>query len=195
MDGSSEVIYYLCPSKVTLSNIAKSSDSALTKAGLQVVFNGKDDDDQPLVTALKDTQWVQISTYMYNEYSAYVFAALQVPPESQATSEALAEEMLKSGRVTLAGLNFDKEKADMPPDAEKILAEVAALLVRQPGWKIRVDAYSSEAADKQANAVLSQKRASAVATWLLDHGIDKSRLSINGLGEADAAQRIELVRF
>ena len=53
--------------------------------------------------------------------SAYIFAALQVPPESQATSEALAEEMLKSGRVTLAGLNFDKEKADMPPDAEKIL--------------------------------------------------------------------------
>jgi outer membrane protein OmpA-like peptidoglycan-associated protein len=195
MDGSSEVIYYLCPSKVTLSNIAKSSDNALTKAGFKVVFNGKDDDDQPLVTALKDTQWVQISTYMYNEYSAYVFTALQVPPESQATSEALAEEMLKSGRVTLAGLNFDTEKADMPLDAEKILAEVAALLVRQPGWKIRVDAYSSEAADKQTNTVLSQKRASAIATWLLDHGIDKSRLSINGLGEADGAQHIELVRF
>jgi outer membrane protein OmpA-like peptidoglycan-associated protein len=195
MDGSSEVIYYLCPSKVSLSNIAKSSDNALTKAGFKVVFNGKDDDDQPLVTALKDTQWVQISTYMYNEYSAYVFAALQVPPESQATSQALAEEMLKSGRVTLAGLTFDKQKADMPPDAEKILVDIAALLVRQPDWKIRVDAYSSEAAGKQANMVLSQKRASAVATWLLDHGIDKSRLSINGLGDADAAERIELVRF
>jgi outer membrane protein OmpA-like peptidoglycan-associated protein len=83
----------------------------------------------------------------------------------------------------------------MPLDAEKILAEVAALLVRQPGWKIRVDAYSSEAADKQSNTILSQKRASAVATWLLDHGIDKSRVSINGLGDADSAQRIELVRF
>ena len=79
MDGASEVIYYLCPSKVTLSNIAKTSDTALTKAGFKTVFNGKDDDDQPLVTALKDTQWVQISTYMYNEYSAYVFVGLQGP--------------------------------------------------------------------------------------------------------------------
>lgn len=195
MDGSSEVIYYLCPSKATLSNIAKTSDGALTKAGFKTVFSGKDDDDQPLVTALKDTQWVQISTYMYNEYSAYILSAINVPAESQATSEALADEMTKNGRVTLSGLNFSKETADMPADAEKILAEVAALLVRQPDWKIRVEAYSTEAADKQMNAILSQKRASAVASWLLDHGIDKSRVSINGLGDADASQRIELVRF
>jgi len=195
MDGSSEVIYYLCPSKVTLSNIAKQSDSALTKAAYKVVFNGKDGEDQPLVTALKDTQWVQISTYMYNEYSAYILSTIRVAPESQAPSDALSEEMAKNGRVTLSGLSFDKEKFDMPSDAEKILAEVAALLIRQPEWKIRVEAHSGEASDRQLDANLSQKRASAVASWLLDHGIDKSRVSIHGVGDSDPSQRIDLVRF
>ena len=195
MDGDSEVIYYLCPSKVSLGNIIKNSDSALTKGGFKVVFNGKDDEEQPIVTALKDTQWVQVSTYMYNEYTAYILSAINVPPDSQSASEALAEEMTKNGRVTLAGLSFDKEKFDMPADADKLLAEVAALLVRQPNWKIRIEAHTAESSDKQANVMLSQKRASSVATWLLDHGIDKSRVSIQGLGDAEASQRVELVRF
>lgn len=195
MDGATEVIYYLCPSKVTLAHIAKVSDTALAKSGYKIVFSGKDDEDQPLVTALKDTQWLQISTYMYNEYSAYMLSAVKVPPESQATSEALADDMMKNGRVTLQGLNFDKKKFDMPADADKVLSEVAALLVRQPGWKIRVEAHSGDADDRQGNLELSTKRASAVATWLLDHGIDKSRISIQGAGDAELSQRIELVRF
>jgi outer membrane protein OmpA-like peptidoglycan-associated protein len=195
MDGATEVIYYLCPSKVSLPHITKFSDTTLAKSGYKIVFNGKDDDDQPLVTALKDTRWLQISTYMYNEYTAYVLSSVKVAPESQATSEALADDMVKNGRVTLQGFNFDKEKFDMPIDADKILAEVASLLVRQPNWKICVEAHSGDAANRPANVALSQKRASAIATWLMDHGIDKSRVSIQGLGDPDPSQRIELVRF
>ena len=195
MDGNSEVIYYLCPSKVSLGSIVKSSDTSLTKAGFKIVFNGKDDDEQPLVTALKDTQWVQISTYMYNEYTAYIQSAINVSSDSQSSSEALAEEMSKNGRVSLTGLSFEKEKFDMPADADKLLAEVAALLIRQPNWKVRIEAYTTDSTDKHANVVLSQKRASAIATWLLDHGIDKSRVSIQGLGDAEATQRVELIRF
>jgi outer membrane protein OmpA-like peptidoglycan-associated protein len=124
-----------------------------------------------------------------------VLSAIKVAPESQATSEALAEDMVKNGRVVLQGLNFDKEKFDMPADADKVLAEVAALLVRQPGWKISVEAHSGDAKTRQANTELSTKRASAVATWLLEHGIDKSRVSIQGIGDTDSSPRIELVRF
>lgn len=187
MDGASEVIYYLCPARVSLPSIIKLSDAALTKAGLKTVYNGKDDDDNPVVTAFKETQWVQVSTYKYNEYSAYILSAIKVDEEAQATSDALAEEMTKSGRVTLAGLLFDADGADFPAGAEKVMVEVAALLVRQPDWKVRVEAHSVE-------SVLAQKRASAVASWLLDHGIDKTRVSIQGVAEP-ANQRVDLVRF
>jgi outer membrane protein OmpA-like peptidoglycan-associated protein len=200
MEGPSEILYYLCPSKLSLGSITKQSESALTKTGFKTVFGGKDDEEQPLVTVLKETQWVQISTYMYNEYSAYVFTAIQDTPETQSTSEALADEMNKNGRVVLTGFAFDKDKFDLPADAERVLTDVMQLLVRQPNWKILVEGHTNDAGDTQRNVALSQKRASAVASWLLEHGIDQSRVSIQGVGDAKPtaeakSPRIEIVKL
>jgi outer membrane protein OmpA-like peptidoglycan-associated protein len=205
MDGASEVIYYLCPVKMTPANIAKTADAALVKSGYKVVFNGKDGDDQPIVTALKETQWIQISTYMYNEYGAYIQTAIKVPPEDQANAEAFSEEMNKNGRVVLEGVAFKGEALD--PASEKALTEIAGILVRQPDWRVRIEGHTDNTGNHAENQALSQKQASAVATWLLEHGIDKSRVSIQGLGDtkpvADNAtedgrnknRRIELVKF
>jgi outer membrane protein OmpA-like peptidoglycan-associated protein len=206
-DGSSEVIYYLCPSRVTPALMVKQSEAALVKAGYKIIFSGRDGDDFPIVSAMKDTQWLQVSTYMYNENAAYIQTAVKVSPDDEATAEAMAEEMTKNGRVVLTSINFAKDGADLATDSEKVLADIAAFLVRQPDWRIRVEGHTSNVGEKSANLALSQQRASSVATWLLDHGIDKSRLTINGLGDtkpvADNAtaegkaknNRIELVRF
>jgi outer membrane protein OmpA-like peptidoglycan-associated protein len=165
----------------------KQSDSALLKAGFKTVYNGKDDDEQPIVTSSKETQWVQVSTYTYNQYTAYVLSTLKAEEQDQApSSDSLAEEITKSGRVTLAGLQFQADKAELPADAEKVMSGVAALLARQPDWKIRVEAHGSETG-------AAQQRASAVATWLVDHGVDKTRVSVLGVPEGEP--KIELVRF
>ena len=200
MDGEAETIYYLCPARITLPQIVKLSDGTLSKNGYKTVFYGKDGDDFPLVTGLKDNQWVQISTYMYDEYSAYIQTALKVPLENQANSDAMAEEMAKTGRVVLHGLVFNKEN-ELSAESEKMLTDIDAFLVRQPDLRVRVEGHSQSAGDKAANLTASQSQASAVATWLLSHGIDKARLSILGLGDtkpvADGSKnsRIELVKF
>src|SRR5437879_2195906 len=72
MDGAAEIIYYLCPTRLTLPMIAKLSEGALSKAGYKTVYFGKDGDDFPLITMLKENQWIQVSTYMYDEYYAYI---------------------------------------------------------------------------------------------------------------------------
>jgi outer membrane protein OmpA-like peptidoglycan-associated protein len=114
----------------------------------------------------------------------------------------MSEEMTRNGRVVLYGIGFDQQKAVLPTDAEKVLTEVAAFLVRQPTLKIRVEGHSDDGADAAANVSLSKERASAVAAWLLEHGIDKTRLTIDGAGDSkpDAGDksrnlRIELVRI
>jgi outer membrane protein OmpA-like peptidoglycan-associated protein len=201
MDGPSEVLYYLCPSKLSLANIVKNSEAALLKAGFKQVYNGKDDDEQPVVTLLKGTQWVQISTYMYNDYSAYVQSVIAVTPD--VSSEALSDEMAKNGRVVLYGIAFEKEKSVLSQDAEKLLSEVAAFLVRQPELKIRVEGYTDESADKTVNVTVSKQRASSVASWLLEHGIDKSRITIDGMGDSkpdvsgdrSKNQRVEIAKI
>ena len=200
MEGPAEVIYYLCPARITLPQIVKVSEAALTKGGYKTVYNGKDDDEQPLLTAVKDMHFVQVSTYMYNEYTAYIQTAIKDTAETQASSEALAEEMIKSGRVSLTNLTFAANQAELPADADKELTEVAAMLVRQPDWKIRVEANADDATEKQAILALSQQRASAIAAWLLEHGISPSRVSILAVGDAKPASgarpgAIELVKF
>lgn len=201
MDGPSEVLYYLCPAKVSFSQITKVIEGALVKSGFKTVYNGKDDDDQPLVTLVKDTQWVQVSTYPYNEYTAYIQAAIKATPES--SSEAMSEEMARTGKVVLYNITFEKQKPALPADAEKVLSEVVAFLVRQPGLKIRVEGHADDAADAAANLTLSKERASAVASWLLEHGIDKTRVTIDGAGDSkpdgsgdkSKNSRIELVKI
>jgi OOP family OmpA-OmpF porin len=206
MDGGSETVYYLCPTRMLPAQIVKLSEAALLKSDYKAIYYGKDGEDFPIVTGMKDTQWIQISTYMYNEYSAYIQTAIKVPAENQANSEALAEELIKNGRMVLLGINFEKSGSDLPADAEKMLGELAAFLIRQPDWRIRVEGHV-DSSDENGSVPLSQKRASAVATWLLEHGIDKSRLSIQGFGDSKPAgdktteegraknRRLELVRF
>lgn len=205
MDGAAETIYYLCPSRLTASSIIKQSEASLTKAGYKIVQVGHDNDDFPILTANKDTQWIQVSTYQYNDNFAYIQTALKVAPEDQAAADAFAEEMNKTGRVVLSSLNFNKE--DLAADAEKSLSDVLAFLVRQPDLRIRIEGYTDNTADKSESVMLTQKRASAVAAWLLAHGIDKARVTIQGMGDArpvaDNAtpegqaknRRIELVKF
>jgi len=206
MDGSAEILYYLCPARIPLVQIVKLLDGSLAKAGFKTVFYGRDGDEFPLVTGLKDNQWVQVSTYMYDDNSAYIQTALKVPLEQQANTDAMAEEMTKTGRVILHGLTFNAEQ-ELAGDSEKILADIDAFLVRQPDLRIRIEGYTDVADSKAGNTTASQKQASAVAMWLLEHGVDKSRISIQGLGDSkpiaegatpeakEKNRRIELVRI
>jgi flagellar motor protein MotB len=206
MDGELEVTYYLCPARMTLPMLIKYNENVLAKQGFKIVFAGRDEDENPIVTGFKDTQWVQLSTYTFNDLSAYIQTLLKVPVEDQVNTDALIEEMGKNGRISIAGLSFNKE-GEFTNDPEKILSELIAVLVRQPEWRVRVEGHTNLEGASDANLTLSQKEASMVATWLLQHGIDKSRVSIQGYGDgkpiADATspegkaknRRIEVVKF
>ncbi|HYP15247.1 MAG TPA: hypothetical protein VEQ63_15060, partial [Bryobacteraceae bacterium] len=120
-EGPLEIIYYLCPSKVSLGSIVKQNEAALTKGGFRTIYNGKDEDEAPLISAGKGSTFVEVSTYTYNNYTAYVFTAVEDLPE--VTSETLAEELSKNGRVALDSLAFEGEKYELPGTADKVLAE------------------------------------------------------------------------
>jgi OmpA-OmpF porin, OOP family len=181
LDGDAEIIYYLCPTKTTVLSIAKQSESALTKGGYKVLFNGRDNDDFPMVTARREDQWIQISTYIYNDLSAYIQTAIKADPEEPNTADAFLDEFVKSGKVVLSGLTFEADKLN--GESDKVLTELAMFLVRQPDLKVRIEAHVDEQADKTAAVETSKKRASAVAVWLLEHGVEANRVSIQGFGD------------
>jgi SH3 domain-containing YSC84-like protein 1 len=89
-----------------------------------------------------------------------------------------------TGKVTLSNVHFATGKADITPDSETALNEAVNALKEHPDWKIRVEGFTDAVGSKEANLKLSGDRADAVMNWLADHGIDRSRLSSKGYGEA-----------
>ena len=65
-----------------------------------------------------------------------------------------------------------------------LLSEVARKLNDNPTWKVRVEGYTDNVGGKAANQHLSRQRAAAVMNWLIDHGVDRSRLTAKGYGDA-----------
>jgi outer membrane protein OmpA-like peptidoglycan-associated protein len=92
-----------------------------------------------------------------------------------------AEEMEKSisqtGRIALYGILFDFNKADIKPESEPTLEEMAKLLKAQPKLRTVITGHTDSVGDFEFNRELSQKRAAAVAKALTaKHGIEASRL-------------------
>lgn len=110
-------------------------------------------------------------------------------------------------RVTLTDVHFETGKADIMPDSETSLNSVLSSLKDHPDWKIRVEGFTDNVGSRDVNEKLSGDRAEAVASWLADHGIDRSRLSSKGYGESRPVRsnsnedgraknrRVELVRL
>jgi lipid-binding SYLF domain-containing protein len=98
--------------------------------------------------------------------------------------EDVGASLTTRGRVTLSNVHFESGKADLTPDSEGALTQAADALKAHPDWKIRVEGYTDNRGSKDANLKLSSDRAEAVMNWLGDHGVDKSRLTAKGYGDA-----------
>jgi lipid-binding SYLF domain-containing protein len=115
--------------------------------------------------------------------------------------------LTKKSRVTLNDLQFETGKADITAGSEATLNTVLTSLKNNPDWKIRVEGFTDNVGAKGANEKLSADRAEAVANWLADHGIDRTRISSKGYGESRPIasnksedgraknRRVELVRL
>lgn len=90
----------------------------------------------------------------------------------------------KSVRVSMTGdVLFAFDKADIELAAEPTLSDIARLIASIPIGTIVVEGHTDSKGAAQYNKDLSQKRASAVADWLVTHGVDKARLSVKAMGD------------
>lgn len=99
------------------------------------------------------------------------------------TADALAKDITKTGHVAIYGIYFDTGKADLKPESEPTLKEIAKLLQQTPKLSLYVVGHTDNVGILTANMELSQRRADAVVKELVTkYGIDAKRLYSAGVG-------------
>jgi outer membrane protein OmpA-like peptidoglycan-associated protein len=80
-------------------------------------------------------------------------------------------------------IQFEHNKANILPVSYPLLDEVTKVIKENPQVKkVLIEGHASSEGDASHNLKLSDDRAKSVMNYLVDHGIDKARLSAKGFG-------------
>ena len=78
--------------------------------------------------------------------------------------------------IDLRGVNFDFDKASLRPESFAILNETAEILRRHPQIQLEVAGHTDLCGSDAYNQGLSERRARTVYNYLIQQGVDASRL-------------------
>jgi outer membrane protein OmpA-like peptidoglycan-associated protein len=90
---------------------------------------------------------------------------------------------------TLDNVFFDVSKASLRDASYKELNELVEYLKRRTGVRIEIAGHTDSNGDDAMNMKLSQKRADRVKQYLVNQGIDVSRIVAKGYGETKPVAR------
>jgi outer membrane protein OmpA-like peptidoglycan-associated protein len=85
-------------------------------------------------------------------------------------------------KVVLKNIFFDVGKSDLKQESVAELEKIKQLLLSNTQLKVQINGHTDNSGNAATNQVLSLKRAEAVVQYLIEHGIDTSRLSAKGYG-------------
>jgi outer membrane protein OmpA-like peptidoglycan-associated protein len=88
-------------------------------------------------------------------------------------------------KLILHGIEFETGKATITNKSEKILNMAVRALNAAPEMEIEIVGHTDNVGDPANNLKLSQDRADAVKQWLINKGINASRMSSSGKGETE----------
>ncbi len=118
----------------------------------------------------------------------------QPPPPAAPPSETMylpqdkfvppsAPEPMMPETIVLEGVNFDFDKATLKPQAVDILDHAVTVIQRYPDKRFSISGHTDSYGTDEYNEGLAQRRANAVRNYLVQHGVDSSRLDVSSYGE------------
>lgn len=96
----------------------------------------------------------------------------------------IKEETKEVFTKALTGILFETGKDVIKSSSFQILNNIVTILNENPAYNLNIDGHTDAVGDDARNLDLSQRRADAVKKYLVDNGINASRLTAEGYGEA-----------
>lgn len=84
--------------------------------------------------------------------------------------------------LSMSDILFDVDKASLKPDLKTSLARVAGILTVYQELNVSVEGHTDNTGSEEHNLKLSEQRARNVLDFLVEQGIDSSRLTAKGYG-------------
>ena len=88
------------------------------------------------------------------------------------------------GRIVLRGVNFEFDKSNIDAASSVVLDAAADQLKECPNVAVRVEGHTDHIGTDAYNQGLSERRAEAVMSHLINRGVAGSRLTSVGYGES-----------
>jgi outer membrane protein OmpA-like peptidoglycan-associated protein len=127
-------------------------------------------------------------TMTFQGQKAFAVNGNSAPAPAVAVAPPVRQKVAVSGnKITIdEKVQFAHDKATILEASFALLNEVVKVIKENPQIKkILVEGHASSDGDKAHNLKLSDDRAKAVMTYLVDHGVPKDHLSSKGFGSTD----------
>ncbi|MEX1002801.1 MAG: OmpA family protein [Crocinitomicaceae bacterium] len=97
-------------------------------------------------------------------------------------------EKIPEGEITIEGIEYDFDSANLRPKSKKILDKLIEFLELNNNLKIEIRSHTDMRGSDSYNMDLSQRRAQSVVNYLIENGIPMDRLVPKGYGETMPAE-------
>lgn len=109
-------------------------------------------------------------------------------PNEQLTNslDALGAQQSDRGLlVRLSSAQFEPGQTQFQPSDSERIDKIVSLLEAHPETQVKIEGYTDSRGSQSVNQKISKERADAVRKLLVSRGIDESRLTVKGMGEAN----------
>jgi outer membrane protein OmpA-like peptidoglycan-associated protein len=92
-------------------------------------------------------------------------------------------EVKKVFEKALNGIQFESGSAKIKKSSNVILDQVVTIMKENPSYNLTINGHTDNSGKADKNQKLSEDRAAAVKQYLIDHGVEASRLTSAGYGQ------------
>ncbi|MDA8240288.1 MAG: OmpA family protein [Nitrospiraceae bacterium] len=125
--------------------------------------------------------WVHVKA-ADSSYELTIVEKEGMKQEVVADASAMGNDINTTGHVSVYGIYFDTGKAEIKPESDAAISEIAKLLKNKASLKLYVVGHTDNVGSLDSNMKLSKERANAVVKTLTGkHGIAAARLKAFGM--------------
>ena len=148
----------------------------------QILLSARENEANHALSQAREAQ--SAAEQARNDAQSSQAQAAQAQEESRRLASELQAAQTNRGLVlTLDDVLFDTGRAELKPGAERSIDKLTSFLNDNPERKVRIEGFTDSQGTDDYNQQLSQKRADAVATAIIQRGIESQRVQARGYGE------------